>query len=351
MTNFTTKQDHVKTHTLGPNIKSSFKRVVSEAHTAYLNNVVGDSLKFDGKRFWTYIKSKRKERTGIPTLRTNNGVHVTNQSKANALNNQFASVFTRAEKVQSPDRGPSPYMPISDMFIDEKWVNKQLHQLKVNKASGPDDISARMLHDYADEISPMLTNIFQLSYNIGEIDWSKARVTGIYKKGDKTSPENYRPVSLTCICCKIQEHIILSHLAKHLSSQNIIIDNQHGFREKLLCETQLIQAVDDWARTLNMHGQSDVLFLDFNKAFDKVPHECLLHKLLYYGVTGKNQQLDKRLPDRQIPVCRGRWRGVGLVSRCFWGSSNLGLRTCPISTIHQRHCWQSNIQYQTIYRW
>ena len=148
-------------------------------------------IKSDGKRFWTYIKTNRKESTGITTLHTNNRVHVTNQSKANALNNQFASVFTRAEEVQSPDKGPSPYMPISDMVIDENGVNKQLRQLKVNKASGPDDISARMQHDYADEISPMLTNIFQLSYNIGKIpsDWSKARVTGIYKKGNKTSSQ------------------------------------------------------------------------------------------------------------------------------------------------------------------
>ena len=121
-------------------------------------------------------------------------------------------------------------------------------------------------------------------------DWTKARVTGIYKKGDKTSPENYCPVSLTCICCKVQEHIVLSHLAKHMSSNDIIINNQHGFREKLPCETQLLQAVDDWSTTLNQRGQSDVLFLDFSKAFDKVPHQHLLHKLSYYGITGKTKE-------------------------------------------------------------
>ena len=262
---------------------------MSKAHVNYINDVVGNSLSSDGKRFWTYIKSKRKESTGIPTLRTDKGVHFTIQAKANALNSQFSSVFTRDDEVQPPNKGPSPYLPINDLIIDEEGVLKQLEGLKTNKASGPDEIPARMLHDYASNIAPMLTSLFQQSYNIGQLqsDWSKARVTGIYKKGDKTNPENYRPVSLTCICCKIQEYIILSHLAKHLSSQQIIIDNQHGFREKLSCETQLIQAVDDWAYVLNTHGQSDVLFLDFSKAFDKVSHKCLLHKLQYYGVSGK----------------------------------------------------------------
>ena len=265
------------------------KRIMSKAHVNYINDVVGNSLSSDGKRFWTYIKSKRKESTGIPTLRTDKGVHFTNQAKANALNSQFSSVFTRDDEVQPPNKGPSPYLPINDLIIDEEGVLKQLEGLKINKASGPDEIPARMLHDYASNIAPMLTSLFQQSYNVGQLpsDWSKARVTGIYKKGDKTNPENFRPVSLTCICCKIQEHIILSHLAKHLSSQQIIIDNQHGFREKLSCETQLIQAVDDWAYVLNTHGQSDVLFLDFSKAFDKVSHKCLLHKLQYYGVSGK----------------------------------------------------------------
>ena len=219
-------------------------------------------------------------------------MHYTSQSKATALNAQFSSVFTSDTDLPVPDKGPSPFLDIGDLIIEKEGVAKQLRQLKPNKASGPDDIPARMLQEYADDLAPMLTNIMQQSYSTGKLpsDWTKARVTGIYKKGDKTSPENYRPVSLTCICCKVQEHIVLSHLAKHLSSNDIIINNQHGFREKLSCETQLLQAVDDWSTTLNQRGQSDVLFLDFSKAFDKVPHQHLLHKLSYYGITGKTRE-------------------------------------------------------------
>ena len=83
------------------------------------------------------------------------------------------------------------------------------------------------------------------------------------------------------------EHIILSDMSKHLSLNNILIDQQHGFREKFSCETQLISAVHDWAKGINLRRQTDVILLDFSKAFDSVPHERLLAKLDFYGIRGK----------------------------------------------------------------
>ena len=138
-------------------------------------------------------------------------------------------------------------------------------------------------------VSCWLSFIFQQSYDCNTVpsDWSNALVTAIFKKGNKSDPANYRPISLTCICCKIMEHIILSHMSKHLSLNNILIDQQHGFREKFSCETQLISAVHDWAKGINLCQQTDVILLDFSKAFDSVPHERLLTKLDYYGIRGK----------------------------------------------------------------
>ena len=103
-----------------------------------------------------------------------------------------------------------------------------------------------------------MKNIFQQSYDCNTVpsDWSNALVTAIFKKGNKSDPANYRPISLTCIFCKIMEHIILSHMSKHLSLNNIIIDQQHGFREKFSCETQLISAVHDWAKGINLCQQT-----------------------------------------------------------------------------------------------
>ena len=99
------------------------------------------------------------------------------------------------------------------------------------------------------------------------------------------------------------EHIILSHMSKHLSLNNILIDQQHGFREKYSCETQLISAIHDWAKGINLCQQTDVILLDFSKAFDSVPHERLLTKLDFYGIRGKMHSWIKAfLPSRTQSV-------------------------------------------------
>ena len=102
--------------------------------------------------------------------------------------------------------------------------------------------------------------------------------------GAKSDPANYRPISLTCLCCKIMEHVVLSHIAKHLNANSILLDSQHGFREKLSTVTRLITSCHDWASTLQSRGQTNVVLLDFSKAF--VPHHHLSAKLSYYGIRG-----------------------------------------------------------------
>jgi hypothetical protein len=273
--------------------RNEVQRLKRSAHQRYMNEVIGDSLKSDPKKFWSYIKSQKRESINIPTLRVDSKISATDAEKAQILNDQFSSVFTREDASQKPpDKGPSPYPQIDDLTVEPNGVLKQLQSLNSNKASGPDEIPARMLHEYAEEVCEMLAHIFQQTYDTGTLpnDWTKARVVGIYKKGKKSTPSNYRPVSLTCICCKVMEHIVLSHMAKHLATNNILIDNQHGFRAKLSCETQLIESINDWASNIDKKLQTDVLFLDFSKAFDKVAHLKLLHKIRYYGIDGKTNR-------------------------------------------------------------
>ena len=102
--------------------------------------------------------------------------------------------------------------------------------------------------------------------------WKHAYVTPVYKKGDKSDPKNYRPISLTSVICKTMEHIIVSQLMKHLESTNILTDNQFGFREHHSCESQLLVTVNDIAKAINNKLQVDLAVLDFSKAFDKVAH-------------------------------------------------------------------------------
>ena len=246
-------------------------KLVKESHNHYLNEIIGGSLTENPKTFWSYVKNSKSENVGIPPLKLGNSVSITDKDKAETLNSYFHSVFTQ-EHLPSPSMGQSPYLPIVDLQIDPEGVAKQLSVLNPQKACGPDELPARVLKEVAQSVSQWLGFIFQQSYvnNTVPSDWSQALVTAVFKSDIKSNPANYRPISLTCICCKIMEHIVLSHIAKHLSVNNILIDEQHGFRKRLSCETQLISTIHDWAKAINLRKQTDVVLLDFKKAFDSV---------------------------------------------------------------------------------
>ena len=102
-------------------------------------------------------------------------------------------------------------------------------------------------------------------------------------------------MSLTCICCKTLEHIFVSNINKHLAFESILADCQHGFRSQRSCETQLVQFYHDVVSNLDRaqnrgHKQTDIIVMDFAKAFDKVPHRRLLYKLDYYGIRGSTHK-------------------------------------------------------------
>ena len=116
--------------------------------------------------------------------------------------------------------------------------------------------------------------------------WKQASVTPIFKKGEKLKPFSYRPLSLTCILCKTLEHIVASSIVKHFDQQHIFFELQHGFREKRSCETQLIMLGDELLKGMQSSKQTDLIILDFSKAFDEVAHEKLLFKVHHYGIRG-----------------------------------------------------------------
>ncbi|MCG8046535.1 MAG: reverse transcriptase family protein, partial [Candidatus Thiodiazotropha endolucinida] len=177
---------------------------------------------------------------------------------------------------------------MEDIDIQEQGVKKLLDGLNPRKASGPDNISARILKDCSASLTPILTLIFRQSLHEGRVpdDWRHAYVTAIFKKGSRQDPANYRPVSLTSLCCKLLEHIIVSNTLKHLDRHNALHDSQHGFRARRSCETQLLTLVHELSSSLDKRIQTDMNVLDFSKAFDRVPHQRLLSKVHHYGIRG-----------------------------------------------------------------
>ena len=148
---------------------------------------------------------------------------------------------------------------ISNTDINAEEIIKLLNQLNPNKASGPDNISKRLLKETSSEIAPPLALIFQASLCQQSIPdyWYKANVKPIYKPGkkDRGTAENYRNISLSSISYKILEHVIHTNVMNYLFTNNKLSDVQHGFRKPRSSETQFITLVNEIEKSLNDRGQ------------------------------------------------------------------------------------------------
>ena len=207
---------------------------------------------------------------------------------AGEFNGQFTDVFTKTEHSQVPLLNrKAPFM--EDIVVSKEGDTKLLKGLNPSKALGPDELHPRVLKELASELGPVFAHLFQQSIDSGEIpkEWSLANICPLFKKADRSLACNYCPVSLTCVPCKLLEHIVCSNIMSHLDHHKLLSDRQHAFRKSHSCETQLATVIDDWAKILDNQGQVDTFILDFEKAFDTPPHELLKSKLFSYGIGGK----------------------------------------------------------------
>ena len=291
--------------------RAETQRVERKAYWKHLETLIEEGDDTDTQqhtkqqRFWKYISSLKKDNTGIAPLKENGKLHQEPEEKANILNRQYQSVFTDEDKSHIPEPSGTTYQSMPDIDITVEGVCKLLRNLNPRKASGPDQVPARLLKEMADELAPILTVIFKKCLTYGETPhiWLSANVTAIFKKGDRFKASNYRPVSLTCLICKVLEHIVVSNVMKHLDNHQILTDCQHGFRARRSCETQLISLIHELASSLDSKKQHDIAVLDFSKAFDRVPHERLLAKLHHYGVRGNtHRRIRSFLTDRSQRV-------------------------------------------------
>ena len=169
---------------------------------------------------------------------------------------------------------------IQHMVITPDMMLAKLKKMKDNKSPGVDGISQKMLKEIAEEISIPLAKVFNLSIQEGivPLKWKIANVVPIFKKGNRCKPENYRPVSLTSVVCKLLESLLRDHMVEFMNKHNLLNHSQ-GFMKGRSCLTNLLEFTEIISKWVDEGSPVDVIYLDFQKAFDKVPHQRLIIKL------------------------------------------------------------------------
>ena len=265
--------------------RNSYTQIRKEAQINYEKDII-DKSKEQPKLFYNYINSKTKKKDQILTI-TDEGITYDNEKDmSEVLNRKFQSVFTIEPNFDGKQDTPVPKQKLGKIKLTRKRVQEALKNLDKMKAKGPDEVSPWVLKECAEELSLPIFMIFSNSLEQGKLPdiWKSANITPIFKKGNRSNPLNYRPVSLTSVICKMLERLIREEWVDMLEKQNMLTGKQFGFRQgrscvsNLLCYydrvTEIIQERDGWV---------DSIYLDFSKAFDKVPHKRLIWKLQHIG--------------------------------------------------------------------
>ena len=272
--------------------KKATLKALRRGRWGYIDNILQLGLEEGSSRpFWRYVKAQKQDSAGVTALKDQGKLFPDSSTKAEILNRQFKSVFTKDNEDHRNSgnclHGPH-YPSINRLSISVEGVEKFLSQIQPSKAAGPDAIPCRLLKELATELTPVLTLVFRQSLESGTLPsiWTTAFVTPVFKKGNRNEAENYRPVSLMCVTCKIFEHVICKHILNHLDRYQILTPLNHDFRTGHSCESQLLVTNHDLMRYRDRKVQVDLAILDFSKAFDTVPHNRLLQKLEFYYIQG-----------------------------------------------------------------
>ena len=156
----------------------------------------------------------------------------------------------------------------------------------IHRAYNLNRIPPKLLKEIVEQISTPLAKVSNLSPEEGIVpsEWKEANITPLFKKGSRYKPENYRPMSLTSVVCKLLKTLIRDHMVEFLVKHKFINTSQHGFLKARSCLTNLLCFLEEITKWVDDGSPVDVVYLDFQKAFDKVPHQRLLIKLKAHGI-------------------------------------------------------------------
>ncbi len=272
-------------------------------------------------QFYKHVNRHSVHRTGFGPLTNINGdLVVDDQQKADILNSHFVDGCT-------VDNGVLPPMPVvsdenrsklESIVFSSHQVRQLLRKTQNKVSSGPDGLPSILYKQLANELCYPLARIFNVIMITGCVPetWKKACVIPVHKKGPASNPKNYRPISLTCVGCKVFESAIKNVLVPFLESKKLLSENQHGFRSKHSTCLNLLESLNNWTENLDCKIDTFVAHVDFARAFDCVSIPKLLHKLEWAGIcapllTCIRSLLQDRTQQVKIDNCFSSFRSIG----------------------------------------
>lgn len=244
------------------------------------------SVRNNPSAFWSYVKS-RKNNNCLPTdvsFRGHNAA--TPDEAANFFADFFKSVYSTSEPPrtsQALDNIAMRNIHLPQLMITPDEVINALTSIDASKGSGPDGLPPNFVKNCAHSLVHPVAHIFNLSLSQGTFPdlWKIASITPIFKAGNFHQVENYRPISILSCLAKVLEKFVYD--AMFPSVQQIVSDNQHGFMRKRSTTTNLLSFTQSVISSIEKRQQVDAVYVDFAKAFDKVPHSLVIEKLHKLG--------------------------------------------------------------------
>ena len=261
----------------------------------YFCNLIEDA-KNDGGKMWKAIKNvlPNPMKCTVFSIFDSGKIFTDSASIAEIMNNYFATIGKKLSKVFQHCTSicstvNNAHLQFLLVPIDEEFVSHTIAKLQPNKAVGLDKLSARLLKDGSRVISPVLTSLINKSIKDGVFPklWKSAKVSALFKGGDKQLKDNYRPISILPTVSKIMERAVHLQLSTYLEHNKLISSCQFGFRLGKSTSTALLNFTDHILSNMDNGKVTGAIFLDL-KAFDTVNHEILMRKLKNLGVSGKS---------------------------------------------------------------
>ena len=254
-----------------------------------------NKIRENSKYFFSYAKKFSKQKHSIPMLfDENNSICSTPEGIANILQRQFCKVFSDPNKTDHDSAlfdPPTIAHPSDDdqLRFSVEDIILAIDDIKPTAAAGPDEVPIQLLQGCKHALATPIFMIWSHSIDTGTVPqcYKLSHIAPQYKKGSKATASNYRPISLTSHIVKIYERILRKKMVNHLERNDLLCQNQHGFRSGKSCLTQLLHHLDDVINSLISGNDVDAIYLDYAKAFDKVDHQLLLKKLHRYGFSNK----------------------------------------------------------------